>query len=83
MLPYATHAAKKTQINQVVYSQLAVETVGGNAHHLIKQHEDDTNVYGSWNTLCEWYSEDDLKNETSDNLRYKLESYRIKSVYNS
>ena len=46
MLTDATYAARITQMNQVVYSQLAVVSVGGNAHQLIKQYEGDKNEYG-------------------------------------
>ena len=36
LLTDATYAARNTQMNWVVYSHLAVETIGGTAHHLIK-----------------------------------------------
>ena len=61
-------------MNQVVYSKLVVATVGVTAHHLVKQHEYDKNVYAEWNTLCEWYDRDVVKNETADYLRPNLES---------
>ena len=59
-------------MNRVIYSQLEVETVGGTAHHLIKQHEDDMNGYGAWNTLCECYDRDAMKNKTADCFRTNL-----------
>ena len=68
---------QNTQMNRVVYSKLAVETVRGTAHHLIKKYEDDNNGYGACNALCEWYDGYDVKKKTEDSLRYKLESYRI------
>ena len=37
------HILEKTQMNLVVYSHLSVATVGGTAHHLVKQHEDNNN----------------------------------------
>ena len=59
-------------MNQVVYSQLAISTVGGTIHHLIKQHEDDKIGYGAWNNFCEWYYGDAVKNEAEDYLRYNF-----------
>ena len=47
MLRNETYADLNTQINRVVYSQLAISTVRGTTHHPIKQHEDDKNVYGA------------------------------------
>ena len=73
VLTGATYSDRNIQMNQVVYSQIAVTTVVGTAHHLIKQHEDDKNGYGSWNDLCEWYDGYAVKNKTADNLRFKLE----------
>ena len=67
----------------MVYYQLAIATVGGNAHHVIKQHEDDKNGYGAWKALCEVYDRGDLKNEIADSLRSKLESYNFISAPNA
>ena len=53
VLKDATYDALNTQMNRVVYSQLEVETFGGTSHQLIKQHKDNKNGYGAWNTLCE------------------------------
>ena len=62
LLTDATYAAQNTQMNWVVYSQLIVATIGGTAHHLIKQYEDNKNGYGSRNALCEWYDGNSVKN---------------------
>ena len=83
VLTDATDAGQNTQMNRVVYSQLAVATVGGTAHRLVKQHEDDNNGYGACNTLCEWYYGYAVKNETEDSLRFKLEIYHITSASNA
>ena len=61
VLTYETYAALNTQMNQVVYSQSAVATVGGTSHHLIKQFEDYKNGYGAWNSLCEWQNRGAVK----------------------
>ena len=79
----STYAAQNTQMNLVVYSQLEVSTIGGAAHHLIKQYEDDKNGYGVCNALCEWYDGDAVKEKTADSLRSKLESYRLTSASNT
>ena len=72
-----------TQINQLVYSQLEVATIGWTAYHIIKKYEDDKDGYGAWNDLCEWYDGGAVRNKTSDSLRSKLESYRITSASNA
>ena len=55
LLTDATYAARNTQMKWVIYSHLAVETIGGTAHHPIKKHDGDKNGYGAWNVLCECY----------------------------
>ena len=64
VLKDAKYPSQNTQINWVVYSKLAVATIGGTAHHLIKKDEDDKNGYGAWNDLCECYDRYDVKNKT-------------------
>ena len=83
MLTYATYDDTNTQMNGVVYSKLAVVTVGGTANHLIKKYEDYNNGCGSWNSLCEWYDGDAVNNKTTDSLRYKLERYLLTSDSNT
>ena len=61
-------------MNQVIYSQLLVETVGVTSHNLIKQYKDDKNGYGAWNALCEWYDENSVKNKTENCLRSSCKS---------
>jgi hypothetical protein len=55
-------------MNAIVYSQLAVATVDGNAHHLIKQHEDEKDGYGAWRSLLEWFDGDIIKNDTAETI---------------
>ena len=62
VLTDATYDARNIQMNRVVYSQLIVATAGGTANRLIKAYEDNKNLCGSWNSLCEWYDGDDVKN---------------------
>ena len=50
-------------MNCVVYSQLSVAAVGGTAHQLVKEYENNKNGYTAWNTLCEWYNGDAVNNE--------------------
>ena len=59
-------------MNCVVYSQLEVATVGGIAHHLVKQHEENKDKYSSWNSLCEWYYGVNVNNKTKNYLMSKL-----------
>ena len=83
MLSDSKYSSQNTQMNRVVYSQLAVATVGGTANHPMKQYEVDENGYRTWNTLCEWYDGDAVKNKTSYSLRSKLESYHLTLVSNA
>jgi hypothetical protein len=52
------YSATNPKMNAIVYSQLAVATVDGNAHHLIKQHDKNKDGYEAWNALVEWYDGD-------------------------
>ena len=72
MLTDATYAGQNTQNNRVVYFQLAVATIVGTEHHLVKQHEDIKNGYGSWKAFCECYYGGATKNETSGSLKSKF-----------
>ena len=74
---------RNKQINRVVYSQLSVENVGVNEHHLVKRYEDYKNGCGAWNALCEYYYGVYVNNETSYYLSSKLEIYRLKLESNS
>ena len=69
MLKDETHYEKKTHMNQVVYSQIAVATITGTVCHLVKLHEDNMNGDGAWNNLCECYDGGAVNNKTSDSLR--------------
>ena len=51
MLIYATYSGRNTQINLLVYYHIAVATVVGTAHHMVKQHENDKNIYAAWNAF--------------------------------
>ena len=51
---------------------MAVETVGGTTHHLVKQHEDDNNGYAAWKYLCEFYDEYAVSNKEYYSLVSKL-----------
>ena len=57
--------------------------MGGTAYHLIKQHNDNNNVYEAWIAFREWYDGNDVNNEISYLLRPKLKSYGITSESNA
>ncbi len=65
------------KMNAIVYSQLAVATVDGNAHHLVKQFEDMRDGHSAWQSLVEWFDGDIIKNETAEALREKLETLSL------
>ena len=73
------HAAIRSDLNRIVYSQLAVATSGGTAYHIVKAHDRRKDGHAAWRDLCQWFDGDAMKNETADNLRAKLESYRMTS----
>ena len=54
MLSDAIFAEKNHQMNQIVYSQLAVATVGGTDLHLVKLFEDSKDGFSAWESMCEW-----------------------------
>jgi hypothetical protein len=70
-------AKNNPKMNAIVYSQLAVATVDGNAHHLVKQYESERDGYKSWQALIEWYDGDVIRNETAESLREKLETLSL------
>eukprot|EP00957_Ditylum_brightwellii_P044584 3380778-Ditylum_brightwellii.AAC.1 len=68
-------AASNLQLNQVVYLQLTVATLGGTAYHLVKAHEKEKDEYEAWQLLLEWYDGDELENKTANLLRARLDDY--------
>ena len=77
------YSGRNIQMNRLVYSQLAVATVVGTTHHLVKKYEEAKNRNSASNALCEWNDGGYIKNEKSDSLRSKLDSYRLKLYYNA
>lgn len=67
-------AKANPKMNAIVYSQLAVATVDGNCHHLIKRYEETRDGNKAWRALIEWYDGDVIRNETADTLRANLEA---------
>jgi hypothetical protein len=70
-------AKSNPKMNTIVYSQLAVATVDGSAHHLVKQHEDERDGYKAWNSLLEWFDGDNIRNETADMIRARLQALTL------
>ena len=64
-------------MNAIVYSQLGVAPMDGNAHHLIKQFEDTRDGHLAWQALVEWYDGDIIEIETTEALREKLETLSL------
>ena len=56
-----------------------IATSGGTAYHIVKAHDRRKDGHAAWRDLCQWFDGDAMKNETADNLRAKLESYRMTS----
>jgi hypothetical protein len=71
------YTAMNEHLSKVVYSQLAAATVEGAAYHLVSKHEDTKNGYAAWKSLLDWYDGDMIQNETTENLRNKLENLRL------
>ena len=71
------YAIKHKKMNKIVYSQLSAATVDGNAHHLVKAHEDIKDGHAAWESLCEWYDGDVVQSETADKLRSKLDTHKL------
>jgi hypothetical protein len=61
----------------LLFFQLAVATVDGTAHHLIKQFEETKDGEAAWAALVDWYDGDLIKNETAEALREKLEQLQL------
>ena len=67
----------------MVYSQLAVSTVGGTSYRIIKKYEDNNNGYGAWKALFDLYDGNAVKNKTADYLKSKLGIYYLTSTSNA
>ena len=48
-------------MNRIMYSHLAVTTMGGTAHHLLKQPKYIKDRNASWKSVFEWYDKDAIK----------------------
>ena len=66
-----------TRYNKVVYSQLAAATVDGTAYHLIQEFEATRDGHAAWKNLCEWYDGEDMRLETAEGIRIKLDNLRL------
>ena len=71
------YAVDNPRLNKIVYSQLSVATVDGNAHHLVKKHERTKNGHECWQSLLTWYDGDTVRNETSEDIRGKIENLSL------
>lgn len=74
-----TFAMNNPRMNRVVYSQLAVATVEGTAYHLVRQYDEEKDGHAAWSALCTWFDGDQIRNETSETLRAKLEGLKLHS----
>lgn len=77
ILTDSSFARDNPRMNRVVYSQLAVATVDGTAYHLVRNFEDEKDGHEAWMALCEWFDGDQIRNETSESLRSKLDSLKL------
>ena len=73
------YALANPRLNKVVYSQLSGATVDGNAFHLVKRHEESKNGYQAWVSLVQWFDGDTVKNETSEDIRVRMENLILHS----
>eukprot|EP00957_Ditylum_brightwellii_P151688 11551599-Ditylum_brightwellii.AAC.1 len=58
ILNYSNYAFRHLDMSCIVYSQLLVATLGGTAHHLVKQFKKEKDENKAWNALLEWYDGD-------------------------
>jgi hypothetical protein len=79
VLDKASIAVANPWLNKVVYSQLSVATVDSNSHHLVKKHEKTKDGYACWQSLVTWYDGDTIKNETSEDIRAKIDNLNLHS----
>ena len=73
------YALDNPRLNKVVFSQLSVSTVDGNAFHLVKRHEERKNGHAAWKSLVKWFDGDTVKNETSEDIRVRMETLILHS----
>ena len=63
--------------DRVVYSQLAVATINGNAYFLVKKCEDSKSGYMDWQALTSWYDGEEVKAVTVHEKIYALENLKV------
>ena len=51
ILSDASYALKNKKMNKVVYSQLAVATVDGTAHHIVNEHSETKDGHQAWTNM--------------------------------
>ena len=70
---------RNPKLSKVVYSQLAAATVDGSSYHLVRKFEKKKDGYGAWMALCDWYDGDTVISESAENLRVKLDNWKLHS----
>ena len=65
MIYGALFSKKKHQVNQIVYSWLAVTTVGSTVHHLVKSFKNTKDGDFTCKSIFEWYDGYVIKNDTA------------------
>ena len=73
------YAQEHPRYNKVVFSQLSAATVDGTAYHLIQEFETTRDGHLAWKNLCEWYDGEDMRLETAEGIRIKLDNLTLHS----
>ena len=73
------YAMENPRLNKVVFSQLSMATIEGNAFHLVKQHKETKNGHGAWVSLIQWFDGDMIKNKISEDIRVCMKNLILHS----
>ena len=73
------YASAHPEADKLIFSLLANATVDGTAYHLVKDHEDDKSGHEAWASLCEWFDGEEIREETADDLRSKINNLKLDS----
>ena len=71
------HALKHPNTNKLIFALLSNATVEGHPHHLVNDFKQEKDGYLAWHALCDWYDGEEIKNETADALRTKIQSLKM------
>ena len=83
ILDDSDYADNNLMDNEKIFHLLQVETSDGNAAHLVDKHDTVRNSHFTFQELIKWYEGDELRTETAEDVRDKLDKLKISTNSNA